>query len=783
MTDIQQVLDWYKKYHRLTNYIGAAMLYLKDNFFLENDLKVEHIKQRILGHWGTVPGLNFIYGGLNYMISKTNKNINIVIGPGHGAPAVLANLFLEGTISKYYEDYNVDLEGLKHLIKDFSWPGGFPSHAYPGVPGTIHEGGELGYSLGVAFGTVFDKPDLITVAVVGDGEAETGPLAASWHSNKFLNPIRDGVVLPILHLNGYKISAPTIMGTMSDEELTKYFEGLGYHPYIVDQYNATDIYIDFLQALIKSFEEIDNIKTKWSQYVVTKPNYPMIILRSKKGWSCPEMCGDTKLLDNNYSHGIPILDPTKDDIKFRTLEEWLNSYNVLDLLDIENNAINSEVLRFVPKNENKLGNIFEKFYTEMTELTLPDLSTHAFRFDNKGDMPSGMMKELSEYLRDIFKINKEKNNFRLFSPDESESNKLENLFSETDRIYVWPLRSHDKFFSNDGRVMEILSEHVLQEWMQGYNLTGRHGILISYEAFLSIITSQIDQHIKYIKQSNTIPWRKPLPSMNYVATSTIWRQDHNGFTHQNPTLINTLLTKQTDLVSVYFPTDVNTLLVTINECFSGKNKINLVVSGKTDLPQWLSLDESIQHVKKGISIWDFASDLDPDIVLSAAGDYQTLETLAAITILKEKLPDLKIRFVNVNEVTKLGFGDERVPLLTDQDIAQDFTSDRPVIFNFHGYPEVIKQLTWGRKISNRITILGYIEEGTTTTPFDMQVLNKTSRFHVCIEALNALAKAGKFVDKSDELLAFFNSKLDDHKKYIVEYGDDMPEIKNWKWHR
>ncbi|MCA9381566.1 phosphoketolase family protein [Candidatus Dojkabacteria bacterium] len=779
-----EALEWIKKYHRLTNYLGASMLYLKDNYFLEEDLQADHIKNRILGHWGTVPGLNLMYAGVNYLVSKTGQETMFIAGPGHGAPAVLANLFVEGTLGEYYPEALANKSGFEYLIKHFSWPKGFPSHTYPGVPGTIMEGGELGYSLGTAYGTVLDNPNLLTVVAVGDGEAETGPLAASWHSNKFINPETSGAVLPILHLNGYRISGPTIFGTMTNEEIFKYFEGLGYHPHILDQYTSKDIYDDYLNTIDYAHKQILEVKENWKTSRA-KPRWPIIILRSMKGWTAPEFVEGRKIEDHNNSHGIPLEHPKKDDIERKAIQDWLRSYDIHDLLN-EDKTIKEDVLKFVPKGEKRLGKVKYAYGGDIKQdLELPDLSKLCMDFEERGFEPESSMQHMGEYFKQLLSNPKNSSNFRIFSPDESESNKLGKIFDVTSRQYVWPVRNCDECILPDGKVMEILSEHVLQEWMQGYTLTGRHGILISYEAFLGIVTTMIDQFIKYLKSSQDIPWRSPLPSLNYVATSTGWRQDHNGFSHQNPSLINTLLSKHADFVSIYFPADVNTLLASMDDCFNRVDNVNLIVSGKRELPQWLSINEAREHVKRGISIWEWAGNKtknEVDVVLASCGDYQTVETIAAAQILKEDLPELSFQYVNVNELTRLGLGDENNPILSSNDYKQYFTDDKDVIFNFHGYPEAIKQITWGRRISEQMVLLGYIEEGTTTTPFDMQVLNKASRYHVCIQAILSASRFNPAVkEKEEELIRKYSDILEKHSKYIVENGDDMPEIKNFKF--
>jgi xylulose-5-phosphate/fructose-6-phosphate phosphoketolase len=761
---MQKVLDWYKKYHRLTNYISASMLYLKDNFFLEEELKKEHIKKRLLGHWGTVPGLNFIYAGLNYIISTQHREILFVAGPGHGAPAVLANVFVEGSMSDFYPDFSLDGNGMAKLIKSFCWPEGFPSHAYPGVPGSILEGGELGYSLGVAHGAAFDNPNLIVACIVGDGEAETATLSASWQSNKFVNPKRDGIVLPILHLNGYKISTPTIFGTMSKVEIVDYFRGLGYEPIYVSQYESLDIYSDFLISLEKAFKQIDHLKKSTSD---ERPKFPLIILKTKKGWTGPKEVNGIRIEDNNKSHGIPLQHPIEDANEFEALKKWLESYKVNELLnDIK--APKYELLEYIPKDNWRMGkNRFANGEVNIPELKLPDISKYDVALKEKGQVKYDKMEKFSTYLGEIMKENQDNQNFRIFSPDETESNMLEPLFKVTDRSYSWPVRKWDEFMTPNGRIMEILSENVLQSWMHGYNISGRSSVFISYEAFFTIISSQIDQYLKYLKQWREIPWRKDLPSMNYFATSTLWRQEHNGFTHQNPSLINSLLTKQSNMVKVYFPTDVNTLLLTTERCLKSTNSINLIIAGKRNMPSWLNIGEARKLIRDGMSIWDWAGNNseDPDVVLASAGDYQTEETLAAVTILKEISPELKIRYVNINEITKLGFGSSHRVALTNEELETYFTKDRDIIFNFHGYPEVIKQMTWNREIAKRIKVLGYIEEGSTTTPFDMQVRNGTSRFHIAIHAIEAAAKSNSAVEVIREpAVEFLNQKLREHKE-------------------
>lgn len=764
--------------------MSAAMLYLKDNYFLEEELSADHIKSRILGHWGTVPGQTFIYGALNYLAKTRNQSTLLVDGPGHGAPAIIAALWLEKTLAEFDPEARLDKEGMAHLIKQFSWPGGYPSHTYPGLPGSIHEGGELGYALGTAYGAAFDNPELLVGAIIGDGEAETGPLAASWHSGKFINPRTSGAVLPILHLNGYRISGPTIFGSMSDNEIRDYFYGLSYEPLIVDQYNCEDVYRDMLIAVEDAYEKIMHIKSFWDPG--EKILWPMIVLKSMKGWTCPDDHCGVKLQDHNNSHGIPLKHPKDDPGELATLTNWLKSYMIEELLG-ESGKPKPELFDFIPSGDLRIGKNKHSFGGDMMKpLELPRIEDHAVRVVERGNRIESNMFNVGQYLRDVFRLNEEHDNFRMFSPDETESNMLSAVYQATGRGYMWPIREQDHEIDPNGRIMEILSEHVLQEWYQGYNLTGRHGIFASYEAFLGITTNQIEQYLKFIRQSLEFSWRKPVPGMNYISTSTAWRQEHNGFSHQNPTLINALLTKHSDLVNIYFPSDVNTLIATLDKTFRSTNCVNLIIVAKRGMQQWLSMDEATAHVRKGISTWSWADSVHsqdiPDVVLASAGDYQTTETLAAAQILNELVPEIRIRYVNVNEITALGIGDKDDLVDTEKEFMQYFTDDRDVIFNFHGYPEAIKQLTWGHEVSMRMKVLGYIEQGTTTTPFDMQVQNRASRYHVAIHAVRAAAKWNPIVkERKMELINHFEEILMRHSGYIKEHGVDMDEVKGFEF--
>lgn len=815
-----------KKSLRLTNYLAAASLYLKSNFWLENKLNSSDIKERIIGHWGTVPGLNLVYAGLNWLNcnlenvesdgngkhSRTGEILDatissnkmlLIVGPGHGAPAILSNLWLEGSLEKYFVEYPANLIGGEHLIKNFSWPSGFPSHTYPGLPGSINEGGELGYSLGLAFGSILDKPNLVTICVVGDGEAETGALAASWQSNKFVNFEKDGAVLPILHLNDYKISGPTIYSRMSDESLFKYFEGLNYQPFLVTQNYSTSLTSgsstsldkqdewlrDYLDTLALCYQQILNYKAGKTSKL------PVLLLRTLKGWTGPKFVGGAKIEGNNLSHGIPLKSPKNNKIEFELLQNWLESYKVHELVNNSNNEIQSEITQLLPSEKNRLGLYQETLSDACKPLNFPDFLDLEITTLVRGQNGNQLV-HLSKFLKEV--ISENPTNFRVFSPDESESNRLEDLFNSSNRVFNLPLKEWDDNLGDKGQIMEMLSEQTLQSWMQGYTMNGGHGILFSYEAFLAIIISQIDQYIKYSKQCLEFPWRGERPSMNYFATSTAWRQDHNGFTHQNPILINTLLSKQASFVNVYFPVDVNVGLNSLETALGANNTVNLIVAGKTELPQWLNTQEAKTQVQQGIMEWEFAGsdsasltnsnkalsskEHKTDIVLASAGDYQTLETMAAITWLKENAPELNFKYVNINQATCFGIGNVQSSQQAEELYAKTFPKDVPILINFHGYPEALKQVLYSSSLASLTTIIGYTEHGTTTTPFDMQVLNGTSRFHVAIKALEIASKTNSAVaEKASKLIQTLNSKLIEHSKYIVEHGEDLPEVLDWKW--
>ena len=786
----KEVLSWLPKYLRYTDYLSAAQLYLKDNFFLKEKLKAEHVKERVLGHWGTCPGLNVIYAHLNYLIYKHQAEILFICGPGHGAPAVLSNLFAEGTLTKYYPELTRDEKGTGDLLKRFSWPKGFPSHVTPMVPGSILEGGELGYSLSTAYGSILDNPNLISACVIGDGEAESGPLAAAWNANKFVNPKSSGAVLPILHVNGYKISNPTIYGLMSDEEIKNLFSGFGYHPIFVED-NDT-IHDDMISALEQAYQEIKQIwKNAREKGKILKPRWPMIVFRNPKGQTGIKSYHGTKIEGSFHSHGIPLTNPAYDHKQLEAVEKWLKSYKIEELID-KNGSPKTEILKFVPKEKYSMGQNKHAFGGKIKkDLKLPDSKNYQVKCERKcrGQCFESNTYKAGEYLRDIFKLNKKEQNFRFFCPDETESNKLQAIFEETKRAYTWPVAKHDENINPDGRVTEMLSEHTLQGMYEGYVLTGRHGLFATYEAFAPIISSMIDQYAKFIKQSMRMDFRPPVASMNILLTSSLWRQEHNGYSHQNPGFIANVLLKHGAFSSVYLPPDANSLIVALEDCFKRTDCINAIVASKQKTPQWLSLEEAKKQLETGIMVWEWVGgegSKNPDIVIASAGDYVTYESLAAVSLLKEHIPELKIRFVNVSELTALGVGDECHSLglceVKRKDFNNFFTEDKPIIFTFHGYPAVIQQLIFGHEAANRISIHGYNEEGTTTTPFDMQIDNKTSRFHIAIDVLQKMSKENSEIkSKANKLIMLFEQKIKDHSAYIVKYGKDMEEISQWCW--
>jgi xylulose-5-phosphate/fructose-6-phosphate phosphoketolase len=783
-------LEAIARYRRATNYLAVAQIYLKDNVLLDQPLKPEHIKDRLLGHWGTSPGINLIYAHLNRLIRRYDVNMLLVTGPGHGAPANLANLYLEGSLLEYYPELTLDKSGLERFVKQFSWPGGFPSHLYPGIPGTIHEGGELGYALATSFGAIMDNPDLVVACIVGDGEAETGPTATAWHSYKYIDPAESGAVLPILHLNGYKISSPTIYGTMSDEELMHLFTGYGYQVRIVGD---SDLDADLYGSMDWAYQEISRIQqAARSGDRISKPQWPMLILRSPKGISgIKEM--DEKPIEGSYrSHQVPAKNATTDEKELQQLEQWLQSYQIHELID-EVGRPKPEILELCPQGDRRMGcnphTIGGKIRQDLKLPNIFDLEVAIERSKtpdccSRGDHQIGNTYQLGKYLKSVIEQNPD--NFRIFSPDELESNRLTAVLEATHRDYQWPTNPADEHIGpHNGRVLEILSEHTCQAWLQGYLLTGRHGLFPSYEAFLGIVTTMMDQYGKFIKFSKDFPWRLPVPSLNYLESSTLWRQEHNGFSHQNPGFINSVLDEQAESARVYLPPDANCAISTLDHCLQSTGYINLVIVNKNPMPQWLSMSEAVAHCRAGASVWRWASiddGVNPDIVLVGIGDVMMVEVLAAAHILRSQLPELRVRVVNVTDLLILEEKSTH-PHGLDADMFDAlFTSDRPVIVNFHGYPSVVKQLIFGRPNVRRFQINGYREEGTTTTPFDMLVRNHASRYHLIMQAIRlAAAYNPRVAAQANERVSQYEYVLAAHRDYIQEKGTDPDEIMNWQW--
>lgn len=772
-----------KKYVRAANYLSAAQIYLRDNFLLEKRLSSEDIKPRLLGHWGSCPGINFVYANLNYLIKKHRASMLFVLGPGHGFPALQANLFMEGTLQRYYPEARRDVDGMAYLAKNFSWPYGFPSHSNPGTPGVILEGGELGYSLATAYGAVLDNPDLIAACLVGDGEAETGPIATAWHLNKFIDPVGNGAVLPVLHLNGYKISGPTIFGRMSNKELKLLFKGYGYEPIIVEGLN---IYKKMVDALERAYQMIRSIqeKARGGQRIVS-PVWPMIVLKTPKGWTGIKKLHGEKIEGNCLSHQVVAPNAKTDREELRVVEQWLRSYDFNDLFNKEGGFID-EIIEVLPEDDYlKMGENKHTFPQRVyKDLVLPDVDQFAEDASIPGAEGSSSMRRVGLYLNAIFELNSDSKNFRLMSPDETYSNKLDAVFKTTQRAFVWPIKDWDKDMAPTGRVMEMLSEHSLQGLAQGYVLTGRHMVFASYEAFIQVVSSMADQYAKFLRVARNIAWRGAVSSFNYILTSSGWRQEHNGFSHQNPGFIGDMLEKRGDFIRIYFPPDGNSALVIMEQCLRSKNLINVIVAGKTLEPRWLTIEQAREGLKRGLMTWEFASDQNPDVVLAAAGDYMTKEALAAIDYIKKDLPEVKIRFVNIMELSAIGCMSDHICKLSPEDFDSYFTPDKPVILNFHGSPEAIKPMFLHQKNAERFSAHGYIEHGSTTTPFDMHVRNETSRWHLAMEAIELMVQRG--VVSEEQAKAFIDKcrdKLKEHKEYIKEYGVDLPEIESWKWSR
>lgn len=770
----------FDKYLRAANYLTAAQIFLQDNFLLERKLNFDDIKPRLLGHWGSGPGVNFAYSHLSYLAKQKNQEMMFVLGPGHAFPALQANLFLEGTLEQFYPEAKHSYQGIDYLCRNFSWPYGFPSHSNPGTPGVILEGGELGYSLSTSYGAVLDNPDLLVACLVGDGEAETGPTAGAWHLNKLVNPKTNGVVLPILHLNGYKISAPTIFGRMSDVELLALFGGYGYLPRIV---GGHDVHGQMKDALEWAYSKIQDIKNS-SQTSIPHP--PMIIMRTLKGWTGIRELNGQKIEGNCLSHQVVLTEAKSDQNQLNMLEGWLRSYKIQELFSKEQGfgefigAIMPDEKNRIGANRRALGG--EPYYKP---LKLPTAEQFAEDASEPGVVGSSSMRRSGLYLNEVFKFNEPTRNFRLMSPDETYSNKLDQVFETTKRAWMMPIESWDKDLSPDGRVMEMLSEHNLQGLAQGYILTGRHAVFASYEAFVPIVTSMMDQYAKFLRQSSNVPWRGSIPSLNYILTSSGWRQEHNGFSHQNPGFITDALLRQGEFVDVYFPPDGNTTLACLEHCLSTTRQINIIVAGKTLEPRWLTPELAKKELQSGLAIWDFASDDNPDIVLAAAGDYLTKETLAAISIVKGEWPDIRLRFVNIMSLTSCGLG-QGGTCLTHQGFNMLFTPDKPVICNFHGYPETIKAIVFDYIGSSpqRFNVHGYIESGSTTTPFDMHVRNHTSRYHLAIEVFEKMSTTGRLpYEEAQHIVKKYQQKIKANTDYIKKNGVDMPEIDSWQWIR
>ncbi len=769
-------------YFRASNYLSAAQLYLKSNPLLQKKLKFSDIKPKLVGHWGTVPGQNFIYVHLNRVIKKYNLNMIYVCGPGHGGQAVVTNAYLEDTYTEVYPEITEDLEGLTKLCRQFSFPGGIGSHATPETPGSINEGGELGYSLSHAFGAVLDNPSLIAACVIGDGEAETGPLATSWHSNKFLNPITDGAVLPILHLNGYKIANPTILSRISDIELDAFLRGCGWEPFYVSNADIKKMHEDMATVLDTVIEKIKNIQNKARKSGnVTRPMWPMIVLRTKKGWTGPEKIDGKKIEDSFRAHQIPIEVTKEHPESLERLEKWLKSYHPEELFN-KDGSLKKELKELAPVSYQRMSsNPNTNGGTLLIPLNRPDFTKYGVKIKTPGCINAQDMEELGKYIKDLITLNAEKRNFRIFGPDEALSNRLNHVFEVTDRVWNIKTLNQDEYLSTDGRVMDsYLSEHACEGWLEGYLLTGRHGFLHSYEAFIRVIDSMISQHAKWLKMAGEVSWRKSISSLNLILTSHVWQQDHNGYTHQDPGFLNHILTKKANIVRVYLPPDANTLISCFDHIINTKNYVNVIIASKHPKPQWLTMEEAEKHCTKGIGIWSFASNdngVEPNLIIATCGDTPTLEGLAAVSILREFIPEIKIRFVNVVDLMKLQSDSIHPHGLSDREYDMIFTKDKPIIFAFHGYGNLIHELTYRRHNKN-LHVRGYKEEGTITTPFDMRVLNEIDRYHLVLLALKHLPK---YRNKSAYCAEYCNNMLVTHHKYIKEHGIDMPEILNWTW--
>jgi xylulose-5-phosphate/fructose-6-phosphate phosphoketolase len=773
-------------YWRAANYLSVGQIYLCGNPMLHEPLTLHNIKSRLLGHWGTTPGLNFIYVHMNRAIKMRDLNVIYIAGPGHGGPGLVANTYLEGTYSEIYPNIPETEEGLQKLFKQFSFPGGIPSHVSPECPGSIHEGGELGYSVNHAYGAAFDNPDLLVCCVVGDGESETGPLAGSWHSNKFLNPARDGAVLPILHLNGYKIANPTIPGRMSDDDLIKLYTGYGYKPYFVEGNEPEKVHqlmastMDTVLDEIKSIQQAARVGTNGKKSS-DMPGWPMIIMRTPKGWTGPKVV-DGKPVEGTWrAHQVPVTDFEEKPGHLKILEDWMRSYKAEELFD-EQGRLRAELKELAPKGNRRMGaNPHANGGILLRDLVMPDFREYGVEVNQPGGADGEATRVLGAFLRDVMKANIPSANFRVWGPDETASNRLDAIYQASPKVFMEELLDVDENISEDGRVMEVLSEHMCQGWLEGYLLTGRHGFFSCYEAFVHIVDSMFNQHAKWLKVTRKIPWRRPIASLTYLLTSHVWRQDHNGFTHQDPGFIDHVVNKKADVVRVYLPPDANTLLSVADHCLRSRNYVNVIVAGKQPAPQYLDMNAAVEHCTVGIGMWPWACNdagAEPDVVMACAGDVPTLETLAAVDLLRQNFPDIKIRFVNVVDLMTLQTPSEHPHGISDRDFDSLFTIDKPVIFAFHGYPSLVHRLTYRRKNHAGLHVHGYKEEGTITTPFDMTVLNELDRFHLAGDAVDRIPRLQKVSAHFQQQL---RNRLFEHKQYIYANGDDMPDIKNWKW--
>ncbi|MEN0582570.1 MULTISPECIES: phosphoketolase family protein [unclassified Kosakonia] len=774
-----QLLD---RYWRAANYLSVGQIYLMDNPLLREPLRPEHIKPRLLGHWGTTPGLNFIYVHLNRAIRQRDLDMIYICGPGHGGPGMVANTWLEGSYSEIYPQISQNADGMKKLFRQFSFPGGIPSHAAPETPGSINEGGELGYSLAHAFGAVFDNPSLIAACVIGDGEAETGPLASSWHGIKFLNAARDGAVLPILHLNGYKIANPTLLGRTSDDDLQQLFRGYGYEPLFVSGHEPARMHRLMAQTLEQALNSIRDYQqqARSGEAQTTVPRWPLIILRSPKGWTGPQTVDGKKVEDFWRAHQVPVSSCRENDEHRQLLEQWMRSYQPDDLFDASG-QLKTELQVLAPVGDKRMGaSPWTNGGRLRRELVTPDLHHYAVEVTSPGETQAESTAALGAYLAGIFEHNRD--NFRLFGPDETASNRLSKVFDVTNRTWQEPLKPYDEQLARDGRVMEILSEHQCQGWLEGYLLTGRHGLFNCYEAFIHIVDSMFNQHAKWLKVTRNLPWRAPISSLNYLLSSHVWRQDHNGYSHQDPGFIDHVANKKADIVRIYLPPDANTLLCVADHCLKTWDRINVIVAGKQPAPQWLNLDDAAKHCAAGMGIWPWAGNVQqnetPDVVMACAGDVPTMETLAAVDLLRHYLPELRVQVVNVVDLMALQTQDQHPHGLSEEAFEAVFTADKPVIFAFHGYPSLIHRLTYQRNNHRHFHVHGFMEEGTTTTPFDMTVLNELDRFHLAQEAI---LRVPSLQGKADDILEDLAQKIAAHHLYVREYGEDLPEVQNWKW--